>query len=702
MILCFPDPYPDELFYSICARFGERMQFPSKKSVIQELFNKETFSAITDLPNHLDQFLSKLLPGSYYTFDRIVNSHTLFPFYAPFLPDKQLNNLMSDMRKGGKSGTYLRAGLTSNHIALPQWLRFCPHCVEEDRACFGECYWHRIHQVPGVEVCPSHQVYLQNSAVSLKDRKRYEFISADSVIPLSIQGTPVASASDQEILVKIALDAFWLLNQQNLRLQLDFIHNQYEMLLARHNFASYRGKIHNHSKLTMAFKSYYSSSLLKRLHCELNEERRENWLIRFLRKPPHARRPIQHLLLMQFLGHSAEAFFSLPPEHKPFGNGPWPCLNPICQHYRQLHIYNYDLSFSYKSGTSGRPIGIFSCECGFTYCRLGPDRSPEDIFRSSRIKSYGSTWETKLRNLWEDNTVSMHGIARQLGTYLTTVKRHALRLGLPFSDPFRAYISNSYGIEWETKLRDLWADNTQTMKDIATLLGVSRPTVRQQAIRLGLSFSNYYSRPERIKLDVRAKRYHTQLENPESQREYREFWLSALQENPTLGTKELSNRFPKIYQWLYIYDREWLKEHSPLRNGGKKVIAPRVDWECEDAQLAEAVISAALHLRNFPGKPVWITQSSIGKTIGKPTRLNRDLEKLPLTKHALMECVETGEQWAVRRIWWIVDLYLQEGVCPERMAFIRRAGVRKSAESQEIKEAIDAALEVLKHPDTNR
>jgi hypothetical protein len=29
MIGCFPDPYPDELLYSVCARFHERVQYPN-------------------------------------------------------------------------------------------------------------------------------------------------------------------------------------------------------------------------------------------------------------------------------------------------------------------------------------------------------------------------------------------------------------------------------------------------------------------------------------------------------------------------------------------------------------------------------------------------------------------------------------------------------------------------------------------------
>lgn len=47
----------------------------------------------------------------------------------------------------------------------PLHFRVCPFCVRVDREQFGEPYWHRIHQVPGVLACPHHSVYLENSSV---------------------------------------------------------------------------------------------------------------------------------------------------------------------------------------------------------------------------------------------------------------------------------------------------------------------------------------------------------------------------------------------------------------------------------------------------------------------------------------------------------------------------------------------------------
>lgn len=60
MIGCFPDPYPDELLYSVCARFHERVQYPNKKSTIRELFGSITATAVVDLPSNLGNLVAAL------------------------------------------------------------------------------------------------------------------------------------------------------------------------------------------------------------------------------------------------------------------------------------------------------------------------------------------------------------------------------------------------------------------------------------------------------------------------------------------------------------------------------------------------------------------------------------------------------------------------------------------------------------------
>ncbi len=50
MIGSFPVGHPDELLYSICARYGDRMSYPERTSISQELFGAPQLAAISDLP----------------------------------------------------------------------------------------------------------------------------------------------------------------------------------------------------------------------------------------------------------------------------------------------------------------------------------------------------------------------------------------------------------------------------------------------------------------------------------------------------------------------------------------------------------------------------------------------------------------------------------------------------------------------------
>src|SRR4029077_2252615 len=88
MIASFPDPYEDELFYSTMARFAERMGYSSLNTTLLELFGVRHGIPAIELPNKIDCLVSSLPPGTVHTSDSIIQRHTLFPFYAPFLPER--------------------------------------------------------------------------------------------------------------------------------------------------------------------------------------------------------------------------------------------------------------------------------------------------------------------------------------------------------------------------------------------------------------------------------------------------------------------------------------------------------------------------------------------------------------------------------------------------------------------------------------
>ncbi len=144
--------------------------------------------------------------------------------------------------------------------------------------------------------------------------------------------------------------------------------------------------------------------------------------------------PLHHLLLIHFLGYNFETFIQLPSPLGPFGNGPWPCLNPTSEHYRQRVISNCSISKTTRP-SNRKPKGVFSCECGFVYSRIGPDTNEDDSFKFRNVLAVGPVWEEALRRLWEDPTVSLRAMAKRLALARPALECHAARLGLSFPRP---------------------------------------------------------------------------------------------------------------------------------------------------------------------------------------------------------------------------------------------------------------------------
>lgn len=643
MISCFPDPYPDELLYSICARYSDRVQYPDKQSVVKELFGNKRIVAGVDLPGHLNDLVTALPPGGYYTVDRLIDNHTLLPFYSPYYPSELIGVIREEMRGSSlQKLTHRGIGLL-NSLQLPRYLRFCPLCVQEDKKEFGECYWHRLHQVLGVEVCLVHEIPLENSEVLRRNpRCRFVFISAKKATHTTRQRSFNISIRDRENLLRIAHDINWLLKQCNLFSNRESLHNRYIRLLSKHNLCSIQGKLRL-NKLVEGFKCHYSPEILKLLQCDFDEQSNAHWLADIFRPTSWVKHPLRHLLVTNFLGYTAEEFFKLPSkEVQPFGDGPWPCLNPVCKYFRQPVIKECLVT---NLCNRTKLVGRFRCVCGFLYSRTEPDTCAEDQFKKSRtITIYGSLWESALRNLWANEAISIVEIGKQLGVSDGVVKRQAALLKLPFP----------------------------------------RPSVRR-VIELS---------------PVILSRVNRETRTPKTLEFYQGKLLEAIAENPLAGRTELYESNQPTYTWLKKHCPDWLETHLPPPKSRKKLKPSIVDWKKRDAELVAAVKASALYVRSSFKHPIRITKTEIGRHLGDNRLLLRfPLAELPLTKEALAEVVETHEEFAVRKIEWAAKGFLEEKVCPTQGQLLRRAKISSQSlhtiAAQQVKEAIDAALQSL-------
>ena len=76
-------------------------------------------------------------------------------------------------------------------------------------------------------------------------------------------------------------------------------------------------------------------------------------------------------------------------------------------------------------------------------------------------------------------------------------------------------------------------------------------------------------------------------------------------------------------------------------------------------------------------KPVRITVSKIGTTIGLKALLEKHLDKLPQTKAYLESVTETVEEFQIRRLEWAIRELDRRGEEKKDWKILRLAGLRR-------------------------
>ena len=344
------------------------------------------------------------------------------------------------------------------------------------------------------------------------------------------------------------------------------------------------------------FKGYYGDNILNAMQLNINEDDNINWLKDMVRERGTARQAIKHILLCNFLGIDFYKLFNERIEYKPFGDAPWPCLNYVCKNYMNPVIKDVEIKNNSKHKS---PIGTFKCTCGFTYVRKGPDKYKEDRLKVGYIKEFGEIWESKLKELILQG-YSFKEIERRMGSYHETLKKYAIKLGL--SD----YVNERCEV-----IPNL---NDKIEKEIDI---EKRKMLRNQWGEL------------RIK--------------------YPEFSITEL--------RGLSNN---LYDWLQKWDKEWMKNNSPIRRK-RSVEKERIDWRQKDQEILENVKGITDGLLNPEEPPRKITISLIGRTLGVKSYLFSNLGRLPKTKEYIDTIVEDSRTYQLRKAKWAIRELEKEG-----------------------------------------
>lgn len=165
MIAQFPNFYPDELMYSLLARYYVRSGHFAFRYCAEELFKRPTHPDV-EYCNDMTEEVKELLG---ITMVDVIYQHTMFPWNARFI-NRDRRQLGMESLKHGTSEYQNSLYRMRGQANTTRYLRFCPACAAEDRAKYGETYWHRIHQIQGLNICPKHHCFLFDSEIKIEGK----------------------------------------------------------------------------------------------------------------------------------------------------------------------------------------------------------------------------------------------------------------------------------------------------------------------------------------------------------------------------------------------------------------------------------------------------------------------------------------------------------------------------------------------------
>lgn len=316
MISFFPNPYPDEILYSVLARYHLRSANTSFKWTLEDLYSSSSVISTIDLPSHIEALCSNIGTEEIYNSKKFIYENTLYSMYAPFLLQSRAEHVYNLMRSDSGRGIHAEVGLSAGGILSKNHLCFCPKCMKDDISAFGEPYWHRTHQVPGVFICIRHHEPLLKYIVLLNQQEY-------TACPLSISEMQcqelIPSIKDLSVktkeILKCIADDFEFLLQLSHCPNLYAIKQNILLRLKELGYVTTSNEIRQR-KLHEQFQLFYGNELLNVLESSVDSE--FSWLAFATRKERRTIHPVRHLLLYRFLYGSLVEFLDeyVKPNHE--------------------------------------------------------------------------------------------------------------------------------------------------------------------------------------------------------------------------------------------------------------------------------------------------------------------------------------------------------------------------------------------------
>lgn len=312
MIHYFPEPYPDELWYSVVARYKHHTGFRYKITP-KHIVKPYKADVRIHLPTNFYTITKNVASHFEFSPSKLIWNHTIFPFVTFHLDIQEKQAIFKTIKNKPSCVQSIKLYTMYRRMIRNPSQAICPICVEQDRKKYGEAYFHRMHTI-GLPLCHIHHCQLRTYSNRLSEQKGYysDYDALERIIPKSVKyPTPrFWKGPNKGKLIQICHDSHWVMQQVRTTFSLNEILLRYKWLLGSLNIAS-QDQLLSPSAINREFEKFYSRPLLKRLFIRplpfLTRSLKDDFM-----KAKGRFTPLQHVLLIQFLGFSVEDFFNLP------------------------------------------------------------------------------------------------------------------------------------------------------------------------------------------------------------------------------------------------------------------------------------------------------------------------------------------------------------------------------------------------------
>lgn len=215
----FPRPYPGESFYSVLCRYHARSANVSFRYTMAQLFGYETSIQSTLLSSFHLEYVSRWVPASSgITPISMFADNTAYPIYALEAREKE-RRMLIDAVNSIPAPSIVICRMYKETVSDAGFLRYCPHCVEEQRRLYGEPYWQLLPQMRGAEYCPVHGCQFLDSQVPVNKIHRAFFPASSALRTVTtsiVDSTKLKKYSSvtEDYLISISKDMHWILRNR--------------------------------------------------------------------------------------------------------------------------------------------------------------------------------------------------------------------------------------------------------------------------------------------------------------------------------------------------------------------------------------------------------------------------------------------------------------------------------------------------------